>query len=160
MRRRCRKTHSMPPETADANPSSSIVSRALEKLNDRIVGAIETISEFRREEGRVPWLAAGPEHPHRDEARDDCGKGCSDGKQEPAVALPQLAESGGLGEDVHYVGGAVRNICDDCQQKQTQAEINREYWPRKCIANRQIDRHDCRQHQVIGNSTRLPEVDL
>src|SRR5208337_1081041 len=29
MRRRCRKAHSMPPEAADANPSSSIVSRAV-----------------------------------------------------------------------------------------------------------------------------------
>jgi len=29
MRRRCRKTHSMPPKTADANPSPSIVSRAV-----------------------------------------------------------------------------------------------------------------------------------
>src|ERR1700692_3879719 len=29
MCRRCRKTHSMPPETADANPSPSIVSRAV-----------------------------------------------------------------------------------------------------------------------------------
>src|ERR1700686_5355159 len=29
MRRRCRKTHSMPPEIGDANPSLSIVSRAV-----------------------------------------------------------------------------------------------------------------------------------
>jgi len=62
------------------------------------------------------------EHAPRDEVGDDRGEGGSDGKQEPAVSLPQFAEAGSLSEDIGDVGGAVGYIGYDRQQEKTQSE--------------------------------------
>jgi len=73
--------------------------------------------------GSAPLLVAGLEHTHRHEACDDGGKSRSDCKQNHAVSLPLFSKPGGLGKDIDDVGCAIRNVRDDRQQEQTEAEI-------------------------------------
>ena len=63
------------------------------------------------------------EYAHGDEVSDDGGEGGSDGKEEPAISLPEFAEAGGLSEDIRDVGCAVGDVGYDRQQEKTQSGI-------------------------------------
>ena len=102
---------------------------------------------------------AGLEHPHGDEVGDDGGEGGSDGKEEPAVSLPEFTEAGGLSEDIRDVGGAVGYVRYDRQQESTQSEIKREYRPGRGISGCEVDGHDGCERQVVDEAPTFPEFD-
>jgi hypothetical protein len=78
---------------------------------------------------RFTVLVAGLENSHRNKARNDGGESRSNGEHNQAISLPLFAEAGSLSEDVHNIGSAVRDICDDSKQKQTEAEIEGKHFP-------------------------------
>jgi len=99
------------------------------------------------------------EYARGNEVRDDGGEGGSDGKEEPAIALPEFAEAGGLSEDIRDVGCAVGDVRDDGQQEKTQSGIKREDCPGCGISGYEVDDDDGRQYQVVGKPPRFPEFD-
>src|SRR6266481_1732382 len=99
------------------------------------------------------------EHAYRDEVSDDGGEGGSDGKQEPAVSLPEFAEAGSLSEDICDVGGAVGYVGYHRQQEKTQSEIKREYCPGRGISGCEVDDHDGSEGQVVDQPPTFPEFD-
>ena len=82
-----------------------------------------------RKSKRFTVLVAGLENSHRYEARDDGRESRSNGEHDHAISLSLFAEPGSLSEDVHNIGRAVRDICDDGKQEQTEAEIERKDFP-------------------------------
>ena len=103
---------------------------------------------------------SGPaKHGRGNEVSDDRRTGCPYQQQQPTEIPPKLVKSRRLNENVGEIRGAVENIGHYGEQKQRQAEIDRENLFGGRVSGHKMQNHHAGQNQVVTNPPTLPEAD-